>query len=72
MIPMAKDESFLRKQIENALGQQKVKYMRELNGVQVHDVCNAGVDKWKLGGMRGIDAVKFAIAYAKSTYKKTR
>lgn len=68
---MNADEKFLRQQIELAIKQQTVKYMRELNEVQVHDVCNAGVDRWAQGGMRGIDAVKFAIKYARDNYKKT-
>ncbi len=69
---MDNDEKFLRKQIELALSNSAIKYLKELNEVQINDVCNAGVDKWKLGGMRGLDAVKFSIAYAKTTYKKTR
>lgn len=68
---MNSDEQFLRKQIELAISQQKIKYMRELNAVQIHDVCNAGVDRWKQGGMRGLDAVKFALKYARDVYKKT-
>jgi len=66
---MNNDEKFLRDQIRLAIGNQKVKFFRELNEVQIHDICNAGVNRWAQGDMRGLDAVKFALRYAKDNYK---
>lgn len=68
---MNTDESFLRNQIRGAIGQQTVKFFRELNEVQIHDICNAGINRWQQGGMRGVDAVKFALKYARDNYKTT-
>ena len=68
---MTKDEEFLRKQIESAVKSHSARFMRELTEVKIADIVEAGVNRWRQGGMKGIDAVSFAINYARDTYKRT-
>jgi len=67
---MDNDERFLRRQIRSAVKSNKTKFISELPDQHVVMVEDEGVRRWRQGDMRGVDALKHALVFARATFKR--
>ena len=66
---MERDEQYLRQQVKKLLNNHVTKYIRNLTADKVDAVCDETVRAWNQGGMRGTDALVYAVRYAKANFK---
>ncbi|MDA3834104.1 MAG: hypothetical protein PF495_11975 [Spirochaetales bacterium] len=65
------DERFLRQEIDKAIKNHSIKYVREINPSDRAVIVDAGIKHWRCGGVNSVQMLEYAIQYAKANYKRT-